>query len=129
MSINSVVISGRVGGDPDVKYFEGGKVVANFSVAVSLDKENSDWYSIEAWGKTAELCANYVRKGGLIGVTGSLKTQTWKDKETGKDRSKVVILANRIELLGSKKDSEEAPQSTSKRAASVGAADADDIPF
>jgi len=108
MSLNVVTLVGRVGGDPDVKYFESGSVVCNLTLAVNRMSRNDqpDWFNLELWGKNAEIAANYVRKGGLIGVSGTLKLETWKDRNTGANRSKPVIRVDRIELLGSKRDNE-----------------------
>lgn len=61
---------------------------------------------MELWGKTAEVAANYVRKGSLIGVQGSLKIETWSDRATGANRSKPVIKVERMDLLGSKRDTD-----------------------
>jgi single-strand DNA-binding protein len=111
MSLNVVTLVGRVGGDPDVKYFESGNVVCNLTLAVNRQTRNSDqpdWFNLEMWGKTAEVAANYIRKGSQIGVSGSLKLETWKDRATGVDRSKPVIRVERLELLGSKRDAEAA---------------------
>lgn len=111
MSLNVVTLVGRVGGDPDVKYFESGSVVCNLTLAVkrlSRNADQPDWFNLELWGQTAEVAANYVRKGSLIGVTGSLKLDTWKDRSTGASRSKPVIRVERMELLGSKRDNEAA---------------------
>ncbi len=107
MSLNSVTLVGRAGGDPDTKYFESGNVVCNVNLAVNRQSRNSDqpdWFSLEFWGKNAEIAANYVRKGSLIGVTGSLKFDHWTDKNTGTSRSRPVIRVDRLELLGSKRD-------------------------
>lgn len=109
MGLNIVTLVGRVGGDPDVKYFESGSVVCNLTLAVNRRTRNSDqpdWFSLEIWGKTAEIAANYVRKGSLIGITGALKFDSWKDRSTGADRSKPVIRVERLDLLGSKRDNE-----------------------
>lgn len=109
MSLNSVTLVGRVGGDPDVKYFESGSVLCNLTLAVNRQNKNNeqpDWFNLKLWGKTAEVAANYVRKGSLIGVNGSLEIEAWKDRNTGMDRSKPVVRVERLELLGSKKDGE-----------------------
>lgn len=109
MSLNVVTLVGRVGGDPDVKYFDSGKVVCNLTLAVNRQSKNNeqpDWFNLELWDKTAEVAANYVRKGSLIGVKGSLKFDRWKDRNTGQDRSKPVIRVDRLELLGSKRENE-----------------------
>jgi single-strand DNA-binding protein len=109
MSLNSVTLVGRVGGDPDIKYFESGSVVCNLTLAVNRRSRNSDqpdWFNLELWGKTAEVAANYVRKGSLIGITGALKFDAWKDRSTGTNRTKPVIRVERLELLGSRRDNE-----------------------
>ena len=111
MSINSVTLVGRAGRDPDVRYFESGSVVCKFSLAVDRRSRNSDqpdWFTLEMWGRTAEVAANYVRKGSLIGVTGSLKFDQWTDRATGALRTAPVIKVDRMELLGSKRDNETA---------------------
>lgn len=107
MSLNTVSLVGRAGRDPEVKYFESGSVVCNLTLAVNRRSRNSDepdWFSLEIWGRNAQVAADYVRKGSLIGVTGSLKLDYWQDRSTGADRSKPVIRVDRLELLGSKRD-------------------------
>lgn len=109
MGLNVVNIVGRAGIDPEIRYFESGSVVCNLTMAVnrrtSKDDE-PDWFTLEIWGKTAEIAANYVKKGSLIGVQGSLKIDTWSDRNTGKTRSKPVIRVDRLDLLGSKRDND-----------------------
>ena len=106
MSINSVTLVGRAGRDPDVRYFESGSVVANLTLAVNRRGRNDepDWFNLEIWGKQAQVAADYVKKGSLIGVSGSFKLDTWKDRNTGEGRSKPVVRVDRLELLGSKRD-------------------------
>jgi single-strand DNA-binding protein len=107
MSLNSVSLVGRVGGDPDVKYFESGSVVCKLTLAVDRRRRNSDepdWFNLEMWGKTAEVAANYVRKGKQIAVNGSLKIERWTDRATGTPRSRPVIRVEQMQLLGSKRD-------------------------
>jgi len=65
-----------------------------------------DWFELELWDKTAEIAANYVKKGGLIGIKGSLKLDTWSDRTSGANRSKPVIRVEKLDLLGSKRDNE-----------------------
>lgn len=109
MSLNVVTLVGHVGQDPDVKYFESGTVKCRLTLAVNRRSRNSDqpdWFNLELWGRNAEIAANYVRKGKLIGVEGSLKIDRWNDRTTGVERSSPVILVNRFEFLGSKRDSD-----------------------
>ena len=108
MAINSVTLVGRAGRDPEVRYFESGTVVANLTMAVNRRnrEDEPDWFNLEIWGKQAQVAADYVKKGSLIGVTGSFKMDSWKDRNTGEARNKPVVRVDRLELLGSKRDSE-----------------------
>ncbi len=108
MAINSVTLVGRAGRDPEVRYFESGTVVANLTMAVNRRNRNDepDWFNLEIWGKQAQVAADYVKKGSLIGITGSFKMDSWKDRNTGEDRNKPVVRVDRLDLLGSKRDSE-----------------------
>ena len=108
MAINSVTLVGRAGRDPEVRYFESGTVVANLTMAVNRRnrEDEPDWFNLEIWGKQAQVAADYVKKGSLIGITGSFKLDSWKDRNTGEDRKKPVVRVDRLELLGSKRDSE-----------------------
>ncbi len=108
MPINSVTLVGRAGRDPEVRYFESGTVVANLTMAVNRRNRDDepDWFNLEIWGKQAQIAADYVKKGSLIGITGSFKLDSWKDRNTGEDRNKPVVRVDRLELLGSRKDSE-----------------------
>ena len=126
MEINTVNLVGRAGREPDVRYFESGSTVANFTLAVNRRSrdEEPDWFNLEIWGKQAQIAADYVRKGSLIGITGSLKIDSWKDKNTGEDRDKPVIRVDRLNLLGSKKDNE-----TNNNYSNSDNNNANDIPF
>ncbi len=109
MSVNSISLVGRAGRDPEVRYFESGSIVANLTLAVNRrsKQDEPDWFNIEIWGKQAQVAADYVKKGSLIGITGSFKLDQWKDKKTGEDRSKPVVRVERLELLGSRKEGED----------------------
>lgn len=107
MSLNIVHLVGRAGQDPDMKYFESGTVKCKLTLAVRRPTRNSDepdWFTLELWGKDAEIAGNYVRKGSLIGVKGSLKFDYWSDRTTGAPRSAPVIKVEKLDLLGSKQD-------------------------
>jgi len=109
--MNRVHLIGRVGRDPEVKYFESGKQVCNFSLAVNRRSSNKDeppdWFELEIWGKIADVAKNYVRKGSQVGVVGYLKFDKWQDKTTGEERQKPIILVDQLDLLGSKRDTAE----------------------
>jgi single-strand DNA-binding protein len=110
MGVNSVTLVGRAGRDPEVRYFESGSVVANLTIAVNRRSrdEEPDWFNLEIWGKQAQVAADYVKKGSLLGIIGSLKLDRWTDRTSGEERSKPVVRVDRLELLGSKRDSEQA---------------------
>jgi single-strand DNA-binding protein len=114
MSINSITLVGRAGRDPEVKYFESGTMVANLSLAVNRRSrdEEPDWFNLEIWGKTAQFAADYVKKGSLIGVIGSLRIEKWTNKTTGEQHNKPVIRVDRLELLGSKRDDDHSGSAT-----------------
>ena len=102
--MNSITLVGRAGRDPEVRYFESGTCVANLTLAVRGMKREDDteWFNLEIWGKTAQVAADYVRKGSLIGVEGRVKTDRWTDKTTGEERSKLVVSVNSLNLLSSR---------------------------
>ena len=108
MEINTINLVGRAGREPDVRYFESGSTVANFTLAVNRISrgDEPDWFNLEIWGKQAQIAADYVKKGSLIGITGSFKIDSWKDKNTGEDRFKPVVRVDRLNLLSSKKEAD-----------------------
>ena len=68
--------------------------------------DEPDWFNLEIWGKQAQVAADYVRKGSLLGIIGSFKLDRWTDRNSGEERSKPVIRVDRLELLGSRRDAE-----------------------
>jgi single-strand DNA-binding protein len=110
MGVNSITLVGRAGRDPEVRYFESGSMVANLTMAVNRRSsgDEPDWFNLEIWGKQAQVAADYVRKGSLLGIIGSFKLDRWTDRATGEERTKPVIRVDRLELLGSKRDSDNA---------------------
>ena len=108
MEINTINLVGRAGREPDVRYFESGSTVANFTLAVNRmsRSDEPDWFNLEIWGKQAQIAADYVKKGSLVGITGSFKIDSWKDKNTGEDRFKPVVRVDRLNLLSSRKETD-----------------------
>jgi single-strand DNA-binding protein len=103
--INSINLVGRLGQDPETRYFESGTCLVKLSLAVDRQTsrdEQPDWFACELWGKTAEVAANYTKKGSLVGIAGSLKMETWSDSTTGEWRCKPTIKVDRLQLLSSK---------------------------
>lgn len=110
--MNTVVLVGRVGRDSEIRYFESGKVKANFSIAVNrwdpkTKSEVADWFNIDVWDKLAEFAGEYVKKGVQVVVDGRIAQNKWTDKATGNERENFLVIANTIRLLGSKRDIEE----------------------
>lgn len=108
LTVNQVTIAGNQGQDPDVKYFESGKVTSAFTLAVKDIKGGTHWFNIKSWGKTAEVVANYARKGSCIGVSGELQIEHWNDRNTDEARFKFVVIADRVSLLGKSGESKPA---------------------
>ncbi len=128
MTVNTVSLVGRAGRDPEVRYFESGSIVANLTLAVNRRsrQDEPDWFNLEIWGKQAQVAADYVKKGSLIGVTGSFKVDQWQDKKTGEERFKPVVRVDRLELLGGRKDDE---GRFSNQQSPTGKSPEEDIPF
>ena len=121
MSFNSITLVGHAGRDPEIRFFESGSVVANFTVAVNKPgrDEPPDWFNIEIWGKQAQVAADYVRKGSLVGIVGRMTSEQWSDRSTGEVRSKPLVKAERLALLGSRNGTQQ-----TEAAGSIGAANA-----
>jgi single-strand DNA-binding protein len=107
--LNSVVLVGRAGADPEIKYFESGRAKTTFNIAVDRPTkrqegvDNTDWFRIELWGKPAEIAAEYVKKGKLVGIVGRLEFNRWTDAQ-GAKHEMPVIAASELRLLGSKSE-------------------------
>ncbi|KAF5035304.1 Single-stranded DNA-binding protein [anaerobic digester metagenome] len=108
-SLNKVILIGRLGRDPEMRYTPSGQPVANFSVATdesytSKDGqkvEKTEWHRIVVWGKQAEFCGNYLSKGRLVYVEGKLETRKWTDKD-GAEKYTTEIKADRVLGLDSR---------------------------
>ncbi|OIO03649.1 MAG: single-stranded DNA-binding protein [Desulfovibrionaceae bacterium CG1_02_65_16] len=117
-SLNKVILVGHLGQDPKISYTQSGQPVANLRMATSerfKDKQGqwtdrTEWHTVVAWGKDAEFCSNYLAKGALIMIEGRLQTRKWQDKE-GQDRYSTEVVANRVQSLGSRQQSEGAGSS------------------
>ncbi|HUP59543.1 MAG TPA: single-stranded DNA-binding protein [Thermoanaerobaculia bacterium] len=110
--VNKVILVGRLGKDPEIRSTPSGQSVARFSVATDekfTDKsgekqERTEWHNIAAWGRLGEICGQYLRKGKLVYIEGSLRTDSWDDKETGQKRYKTEIVAREMKMLDRKGD-------------------------
>ena len=107
MSLNKVILMGRLGQDPELKHTPSGSAVCNFSMATSeswTDKagqkqEKTEWHRIVVWGKLAELCNQYLSKGRQAFVEGKLQTRSWEDKD-GAKKYTTEILASSVQFIG-----------------------------
>ncbi len=102
--MNTVALIGRLCGDPQLRYTPNGTAVANASLAVPRrgNREETDWFDLTFWGKTAELAANHLTKGRQVGITGRLRQERWE--KDGEKRSKVVVVVDSVTFIGNKGD-------------------------
>jgi len=106
---NKVQLIGNLGKDPEVKQLDSGKTLAKLSLATSENYKNADgekvtdtqWHNLVAWGKTAQIAEQYLKKGNKIAIEGKLINRTYEDKE-GVKRYVTEVLVNEILMLGSK---------------------------
>jgi single-strand DNA-binding protein len=111
MSVNKVILVGRLGRDPETRYTGGGQAVANFSVATDETykdrngerQKRTEWHKIVVWGKQAEIAQQYLKKGSLIFIEGRIQSREWQDKE-GQKRTSFEIVASNFRMLGGRAD-------------------------
>ncbi len=112
--LNKVMIIGRLGKDPEMRYTPSGRPVTNFSVATSRNWSASDgerrteteWFNVVAWGSLAEICNQYLVKGQQVYVEGRLQSRSWEDSE-GKRHTSVEIVASEMIMLGDRRSPED----------------------
>lgn len=126
--MNNLSLVGRVGADPEIKYFESGRAKTTFTLAtdrkVGQDKK-TDWHRVELWGKPAESAAEHIRKGDVIGVTGSLEYNQYETSD-GQKRKDAIVAAQRWNFCGGGKKDQQAGESGDHPAV---APDGEEIPF
>ena len=111
MSVNKVILVGRLGRDPETRFTSGGQAVANFSVATDESykdrngerQKRTEWHKIVVWGKQAEIAQQYLKKGSLIFIEGRIQSREWQDKE-GQKRTSFEIVASNFRMLGGRGD-------------------------
>ena len=114
-SVNKVILIGRLGKDPEVKYTPSGSPVAKFTLATDEvykdrageQQRRTEWHTIVAWSRLAEICGEYLTKGKQVYIEGSIRSRQWEDQSGGK-RTAYEIVAREMKMLGSKGDSERA---------------------
>jgi single-strand DNA-binding protein len=112
MSVNKVILVGNLGRDPETRYTGAGQPVCNFTLATNETfkdrngerQKRTEWHRIVAWGKKAEFAQQYLKKGSLIYLEGSIRTREWNDKE-GQKHTTAEIVANEFRFVGGRADS------------------------
>jgi single-strand DNA-binding protein len=149
-SVNKVILIGNLGRDPEMRFTPNGLAVANVTIATSEawkdktsgeNQERTEWHRVVFYNRLAEIAGEYLRKGNKIYVEGRLQTRKWQDKTTNQDRYTTEVIADSLEMLGSKggagsgasepSSSMEKSSPAPMMAETVGGADSfdDDIPF
>jgi single-strand DNA-binding protein len=111
-SINKVILIGRLGKDPEIRSTPQGTTVAKFSLATDErftdrngeKQERTEWHNIVAWSKLAEICGQYLKKGKLVYIEGSIRTDSWDDKESGQKKYRTEIIAQTMQMLDRRGD-------------------------
>ncbi len=114
-SVNKVILIGRLGKDPEIKYTPSGAPVAKFTLATDEvfkdrageQQRRTEWHTIVAWNKLAEICGEYLTKGKQVYIEGSIRSHQWED-QSGSKRTAYEIVARQMTMLGSKADTERA---------------------
>jgi single-strand DNA-binding protein len=136
--LNKVMLIGRLGADPEMRYTSSGTAVTSFRLATSRqwrdqngeNREETEWSSVVAWNKLAELCDQYLTKGARVYVEGRLQTRSWEDQQSGQTRYKTEIVINDMILLDSREGRAPRGDSPSQgRPGSPGDIGDEDIPF
>ena len=116
MSVNRVILVGRLGAEPKNRFTPSGQAVANFTLATDesfKDKsgerqKRTEWHRIVAWGKLAEICQQYLAKGSLVYVEGKIQSREWEDKRDGSKKTAYEIVIQTMRMLeGKRKDRQE----------------------
>ncbi len=116
MSVNKVILIGRLGADPEIRYTADGQPVATFRIATNevwvkegQKQERTEWHRIVAFGRLAEICGEYLSKGRQVYIEGRLQTRSYEDRE-GIKRFITEIVALNMQMLGGKKDLSPTPE-------------------
>ena len=132
MSVNKVILVGRLGKDPETRYMTSGEAVTNATLATSENwkdksgekQEKTEWHNLVFYRRLAEVAGEYLKKGSLIYVEGKLQTRKWQTKE-GQDRYTTEIIVDQMQMLGSKSDSSSSFEVVDKPAAASSGAPAE----
>ena len=131
MSLNRIIVMGRIGKDLELRRTQSGKAVTSFPIAVDRDGKDAgtDWFDVVAWERTAEFAAQYCAKGRKVVVDGRLQARDWTDKDGNKRRS-VEIIANSVYFADSKRqEGSDSPASYSTAGGMIEVEDDGELPF
>ena len=128
MSVNKVILVGRLGRDPETRYTSSGQAVCNFTLATDETykdragerQKRTEWHRIVVWAKQAEIAQQYLHKGSLIYLEGRIQTRQWDDRE-GQKRTTVEIVATNFRMLGGRGDASAAAAGAGTSSASADA--------
>jgi len=128
MSVNKVILVGRLGRDPETRYTSSGQAVCNFSIATDETykdragerQKRTEWHRIVLWAKLAEIAQQYLRKGSLVYIEGRIQSRQWDDKE-GNKRTSFEIVGSTMRMLGGRGEAAPAPAEADAGAAAAGA--------
>ena len=135
--LNKVMIIGRLGRDPEMRYTPSGRPITTFSVATSRKwntsegekRSDTEWFNVVAWGSLAEICNQYLSKGQQVYIEGRLQTRKWED-DNGNKRSNIEIVAKEMIMLGDRKKKTDADTSENEgKLSTENVEEDDDFPF
>ena len=140
MSVNKVILVGNLGRDPEVRYLPSGQPVANFTLATNevytdrngVRQERPEWHNVVVFGKQAELCSKYLKKGRQVYLEGRITTRQYEAKDGSGKRSRTEIVAQRVQFLGGRPGAgapEEPPDLSADVETAVPPVEDEDIPF
>lgn len=140
MSVNKVILVGNLGRDPEVRYLPSGQPVANFTLATNevytdrngVRQERPEWHNVVVFGKQAELCSKYLKKGRQVYLEGRITTRQYEAKDGSGKRSRTEIVAQRVQFLGGRPGAgapEEPADLGGDAEAAVPPVEDEDIPF
>ncbi len=132
--LNKVMLIGRLGSDPEIRYTQDGTAVATFNLATNYPvkrgdrwEEETEWTRVVAWRRLAEICGEYLNKGSLVYVEGQLRTRSWEDRD-GNKRWTTEVVAKDLQMLGAKGERPE-ERATGTELESTAPPVEDDVPF
>jgi single-strand DNA-binding protein len=132
-TVNKVTLLGNVGKDPEIRSTPGGTMVAAFSLATTDRQKDAqgnwqdrtEWHSLVAFTRTAEIVRDYVKKGSKLYIEGALRTNSWDDKQSGQKRYKTEIIVNELILLSGREEGASGGGNYSRASSSSSAASFD----